>query len=157
MKLGKSVAIQSKNVEVGQIGGYFGAFAERVAGRERRALGEVFNLKNFGVNYTRLSPGSESSLLHRHDSQDEFVFILEGNPTLETDGAEIELSPGMCAGFPANGEAHHLINKTNKDVILLEIGDRTANDLVNYPADDMKLAFDEEGKRRYVHLDGTPY
>jgi len=31
-------------------------FAARMAGREKRQLGDVFGLANFGVNLTRLAP-----------------------------------------------------------------------------------------------------
>src|SRR3954463_11796605 len=101
-------------------------FFSRMSGREKRQLGDVFGLRNFGVNLTRLLPGGESALLHRHSRQDELVFILEGTPTLVTDVEEILLSPGICAGFPAGGTAHHLVNRTDTDVLYLEIGDRSA-------------------------------
>jgi uncharacterized cupin superfamily protein len=77
------------------------------------------------VNLTNLLPGGESALLHRHSKQDEFVYILQGQPTLITDDGEIALGPYMCAGFPAAGRAHHLVNRTNLEVLFLEIGDRT--------------------------------
>ena len=57
-------------------------FFSRMAKREKRALGDTFGLKNFGVNLTRLAPGGESALLHRHSKQDELVYILEGEPVL---------------------------------------------------------------------------
>jgi len=60
-------------------------FFSRMKGREKRPLGDLFGLKNFGVNLTRLSPGGESALLHRHSKQDEFIYVLEGTPTLVTD------------------------------------------------------------------------
>src|SRR6185436_4007497 len=60
-------------------------FASRVAGREKRALGDAFGLTNFGVNLTRLAPRAVSSLRHAHIRQDELVYILEGRPTLITD------------------------------------------------------------------------
>ncbi len=88
-------------------------FFSRMLKREKRQLGDVFGLKNFGVNLTRLMPGGESALLHRHSKQDEFIYILQGEPTLVTETAEIKLSPGMCAGFPAAGEAHQLVNRTS--------------------------------------------
>ena len=65
----------------------------------------------FGVNLTRLSPGGESALLHRHSKQDEFVYVLEGEPTLVTETEEVRLSSGMCAGFPAQGIARHLVKR----------------------------------------------
>src|SRR5215467_6224021 len=74
-------------------------FATRVAGREKRVLGDLFGLKNFGVNLTRLRPGALSSILHAHTVQDEFVYIVEGNPVLVTNDGELALAPGMCAGF----------------------------------------------------------
>ena len=64
---------------------YPAPFMPRVAGREKRQLGDVFGLKNFGVNLTRLAPKAQSALRHAHEKQDEFVYILEGNPTLVTD------------------------------------------------------------------------
>ena len=81
----------------------------RVApGRGKRALGELFGLTNFGVNLTRLAPGGQSALRHAHGKQDEFVYILEGEPTLVTNAGETPLKPGMCAGFKAGtGDAHH--------------------------------------------------
>jgi uncharacterized cupin superfamily protein len=122
--------------------------------REKRALGDHFGLQNFGVNLTRLYPGGESALLHRHSKQDEFVYILEGNPTLITDEGEFLLQAGMCAGFPANGIAHQLVNRTDRDVVYLEIGDRTPGDVGTYPADDL-VATHVEGRWVFSRRDGT--
>src|SRR3974390_2397884 len=97
-------------------------FFSRMTKREKRALGDLFGLKNFGVNLTTLLPGGESALLHRHSKQDEFIYILQGDPVLVTDSGELQLSPGMCAGFPAGGPAHQLVNRSNASVVYLEIG-----------------------------------
>jgi uncharacterized cupin superfamily protein len=51
-----------------------------MSGREKRALGDLFGLSNFGVNLTRLTPGAYSALRHAHSKQDEFVYILAGHP-----------------------------------------------------------------------------
>ena len=132
-------------------------FFTRMGKREKRPLGDLFGLTNFGVNLTRLAPGGESALLHRHSRQDEFVYILEGEPTLVTETEEIALSPGMCAGFPAQGIAHQLVNRTGRDVVYLEIGDRTAGDEGSYPRDDLKASLGADGKWVYTHKDGRPY
>ncbi len=133
-------------------------FAPRVAGREKRPLGDLFGLSNFGVNLTRLAPGACSSLRHAHSRQDELVYILEGNPVLVTDRGETVLGPGMCAGFKAgSGDAHHLVNRGAHDVVYLEIGDRTPGDAVAYPDDDLSAITDANGERRFVHKDGTSY
>jgi uncharacterized cupin superfamily protein len=132
-------------------------FAARVAGRVKRPLGDLFGLRNFGVNLTRLPPDVQSALLHRHTKQDELVYVLEGRPTLVTDAGETELAPGMCAGFPAGGTAHHLINRTKQDVVYLEVGDRTPGDEGAYPNDDLKAVMGPDGAFRMLHRDGTPY
>src|SRR5262245_9176529 len=133
-------------------------FASRVAGRTKRALGDAFGLTNFGVNLTRLAPGAVSALRHAHTKQDELVYILEGRPTLITDAGETELTPGMCAGFKAGtGDAHHLVNRSDVDVVYLEIGDRTAGDAATYPDDDLMAALIAAGQWRFTRRDGTPY
>lgn len=128
-----------------------------MANREKRPLGDMFGLRNFGVNLTRLKPGGESALLHRHSKQDEFVYILEGEPTLVMDAEEITLCPGMCAGFPANGVAHHLVNRTGRDVLYLEVGDRLAGDEGSYPRDDLRASLGPDGRWAFTHKDGRPY
>lgn len=132
-------------------------FASRMAGREKRPLGDLFALSNFGVNLTRLEPGAASALRHAHSKQDEFVYILTGHPTLHTDEGLTALSPGMCAGFKAGtGNAHRLINQTATDVVYLEIGDRTAGDEGTYPDDDLQAAL-VNGRWKFTHKDGADY
>jgi uncharacterized cupin superfamily protein len=128
-----------------------------MAGREKRPLRDLFGLANFGVNLTRLAPNSMSSLRHAHTRQDEFIYILQGRPTLHTDDGRTELSPGMCAGFKAGtGNGHHLVNETQQDVLYLEVGDRTPGDEGIYPDDDLKALL-VQGKWKFVHKNGTPY
>jgi len=132
-------------------------FASRMTGRQKQPLGDLFGLANFGVNLTRLAPNAVSALRHAHSKQDEFIYILQGNPTLHTDDGQTRLSPGMCAGFKAaTGNGHHLINQTSEDVVYLEIGDRTPGDEGTYPDDDL-AAIAVDGKWRFAHKDGTPY
>lgn len=132
-------------------------FAARVAGRERRPLGDHFALTSFGVNLTRLAPGAMSALRHAHSQQDEFFYILEGTATLITDAGETLVGPGMCGGFKAgSGDAHHLVNRSDGYVVYLEIGNRTAGDSADYPDDDLEVVA-AGGGWRFTHKDGTPY
>jgi uncharacterized cupin superfamily protein len=132
-------------------------FASRMRGREKRQLGDVFALTNFGVNLTRLAPNSVSALRHEHSKQDEFIYILQGHPTLHTNEGRKQLSPGMCAGFKAgNGNAHNLVNETSEDVVYLEVGDRTAGDEGTYPDDDLQAVL-VHGAWQFAHKNGTPY
>ena len=132
-------------------------FASRMAGRSKHPLGDAFGLANFGINLPRLASGAISALRHAHSKQDEFVYILQGRPTLHTDEGRTPLAPGMCAGFKAGtGNAHHLINETSEEVVYLEVGDRTQGDEGTYPDDDLQAVL-LAGKWAFVHKDGTPY
>lgn len=132
-------------------------FAARMAGREKSPLGDLFGLTNFGVNLTRLLPGACSALRHAHSRQDEFIYILQGNPVLITDGGETQLSAGMCAGFKfGTGNAHQLLNRSSEEALYLEVGDRSADDTAAYPDDDLQVVM-TEGKWQFMHKDGTPY
>lgn len=132
-------------------------FASRMAGRTKQPLGDLFGLSNFGVNLTRLAPGASSALRHAHSKQDEFVYILEGSPTLLTDEGATTLAPGMCAGFAAGtGNGHCLRNDSDGDVVYLEIGDRTPGDSAEYPDDDLRAVLVDRAWR-FTHKDGSPW
>jgi len=133
------------------------AFAPLMDGREKRQLGDFFGLTNFGINMTRLKPKAISALRHAHSRQDEFMYILQGHPTLNTNDGQTRLSPGMCIGFPAGvGNANNLVNETSEDVLYLEIGDRTQGDEAIYPDDDLQAKLIGE-QWIFVHKNGTPY
>jgi uncharacterized cupin superfamily protein len=132
-------------------------FRALVATRERRRLGDALGLKNFGVNLLRLPPGCGSSQRHWHTRQDEFVYVLAGEVVLVTDGGEQRLTAGMAAGFPAGkADGHHLINRSARDALVLEVGDRTAGDEADYSDIDMLVRW-IDGEQRYVRKDGTVY
>ncbi len=132
-------------------------FASRMARRQKRALGDFFGLNAFGVNLTRIAPGGESALMHSHSKQDELIYVLEGEAVLATPSGETRLSAGMCAGFPARGEAHHILNDTDRDVVILEIGDRSKGDEGSYPQDDLRAVMGADGNWRFTRKNGTPY
>jgi uncharacterized cupin superfamily protein len=132
-------------------------FRSMFPGREKRPLGDLFGLKNFGVNLTRLEPGAASALRHAHTKQDEFIYIVSGTPSLHTDEGMHRLKPGDCAGFPAGtGNAHRLVNDSSELVVYLEVGDRSAGDEARYPDDDIQAMRVGDGWK-FTHKDGTPY
>lgn len=154
----KPIAVTAVHVPVRvKTSAYPEPFASKMAGRDKRPLGDFFCLVNFGVNLTTLAPNAVSALRHAHSKQDEFVYILQGRPTLITDEERAQLTPGMCAGFKAGtGNGHCLVNETSEDVVYLEVGDRMPGDEGSYPDDDLR-ALHANGKWNFVHKDGTPY
>ena len=126
--------------------------------RWNRRLGDHAGLKNFGVNLTRLVPGAQSSARHAHAKQDEFIWVMSGEVVLETNEGAQTLSAGMCAGFPAgSGNAHRFVNRSEADVLLLVVGDRTPFDEVSYPDIDLHGKAGADGKYVHTRKDGSPH
>ena len=132
-------------------------FRHVVQGRERRPLGNAGGLTQFGVNLTVLKPGAASSLRHWHEKEDELVFILQGELILVEDGGETPLGPGDAAAFKAGvANGHHLVNRSGRDAVLLEIGTRSGQEVAHYADVDM-LVRQEGSSLTYLRRSGEPY
>lgn len=131
-------------------------FASMMNGRIKRPLGDLFGLQNFGVNHVTLPPGTMSSLFHRHSVQEECILVLSGEVTLIHDEGETLLAGGMFVGFPRDSGAHQFINRSEKEVTYVEIGDRQPGDIVSYPRDDL-MAVRADNGWSFIQKDGTPY
>jgi uncharacterized cupin superfamily protein len=128
-----------------------------VEGRSRKRLGNAVGLDQFGVNLTTLKPGAATALRHWHEKEDELVYILEGEVVLVEDGGETVLKPGDAAGFKANTpNGHHVVNKSQRDAVLLEIGTRSKVETAFYPDVDLVAIRDEAGMR-YTRKNGEPH
>jgi uncharacterized cupin superfamily protein len=126
-------------------------------GREKAALGDVVGLTQFGINLTRLKPGTASALRHWHEAEDEFIYVLEGEITLIEDGGTSVLQPGEAAGFKAGvANGHHLVNKSQRDAVYLEVGTRAKRERVQYPDADLVYDRDQSGSR-FSRRSGEPY
>ena len=132
-------------------------FSKVVAGRSRQRLCDAAGLSQFGVNICRLKPGAASSLRHWHREEDELIFVLEGAVVLVEDGGETVLRPGEAAGFKANvADGHCLVNKSERDAVILEIGSRAPSERSTYADVDLVLERDSSG-RRFLRKSGKPY
>lgn len=139
--------------------GYPEPFRSRVMPREKRALGDALGLTAIGVNLTTLAPGKESSMRHSHTHEDEFIYVVEGEVVLITDGGEQLLTPGTCAGFPAGSrDAHTLINRSDRPARYLEVSNRDEADVAVYPDVDLMYApAGAGGGSSFARKDGTRY
>src|SRR4029077_11304236 len=117
--------IDVANLKIEATTGYPEPFRQALAGRSRKRLGNAVGLDQFGVNLTTLKPGTWSSQRHWHASEDEFIYILEGEVVLCEDHGEVVLKAGDAAGWKANaGNGHCLINRSSRDVVYIEVGSR---------------------------------
>jgi uncharacterized cupin superfamily protein len=149
------VNISKANVRTGS--NYPPQFQNVVQGREKSVLGDLVGLTQFGVNLTRLKPGAGSALRHWHENEDEFVYILEGELVLVEDEGETMLRTGDAAGFKAGvANGHHLVNRTQRDAIYLEIGTRAPTERAHYPDVDLEFIRDKD-KVQVRHKSGEPY
>ena len=128
-----------------------------VAARSAAALGTLFGLEQFGVNIVTLEAGAWSSHRHAHQTEDEFVYVIDGELILADDAGDHLMTAGMCAGFKAGtGNGHHLKNLSDKPASFLVAGTRANADHVTYSDIDM-LAIKDGGPWRFTKKDGSAF
>jgi uncharacterized cupin superfamily protein len=96
-------------------------------------LSDLTGLNRIGVNLIRLSPGKESCVLHTHNVEEEFLYILSGRGIAEIDDDEFEVGPGDFMGFPTPSVAHHLRNDFDEDLVYLVGGERKDVEVAEFP------------------------
>lgn len=99
------------------------------------SFGAHFGLQRLGIHHERLPPGRRTSFPHAESAEEEFVYVLEGEPDVWLDGRLHRLKPGDGVGFPAGtGLAHSFLNNTDADVRLLVVGETAkAENRIIYP------------------------
>jgi uncharacterized cupin superfamily protein len=118
-------------------------------------LGEQQGLSQLSVRLERLPPGSRSSFRHWHETEDEFVFVVDGELVLLED-EETTLRTGDAAAWKAGvAVGHCLENRSASPATLLVVGARALRGVVHYPDHDIVMHHDEHG-RRYTRASGTP-
>jgi uncharacterized cupin superfamily protein len=111
-----------------------------------RLFSDTGGLAQFGAFTETLAPGAFSSHRHWHEQEDEFLYVVDGTPTvIENDGPHA-LAPGDAACWPAGvPNAHHVQNRSDAPCTYLVIGTRLPSDTVHYAEID----------RIYRRIDGT--
>jgi len=88
------------------------------------AFGKSFGLQRLGIHHELLPPGRRTSWPHAESLEEEFVYVIEGNPQAWIDRKLYDLSPGDGVGFPAGtGIAHCFVNNSQSAVRLLVVGE----------------------------------
>jgi uncharacterized cupin superfamily protein len=134
--------------------GYPQPYAAEMGKRLYRKLAAEAGIEDFGITHVVLEPGGISSQRHWHESEDEFMAMLEGEAMLVEEDGETMMRAGDCAAFPkgiANG--HHLVNRSERDCVFVVVGRPAASDC-HYPDIDMHL---DAASGLFTHKDGSFY
>ncbi len=115
-------------------------------------LSDRVGMQRVQLSLGHIPAGKESFVPHAHCTQEEFIFILEGQGRLEIDGQAVALGPGDYVGFPTDGAVHHLINDGSEDLVYLMGGERTAVEVARFPTLG-KTGIWADGAMRYVDQD----
>ena len=126
-------------------------------------FGSAFGLTKLGIHHERLPAGRRTSFPHAESTEEEFVYVIEGEPDVWLDGRLYRLKPGDAVGFPAGtGIAHSFLNNTESEVRLLVVGERSRpENRIFYPCnlDRRPLQenwWDDHPKRAFGPHDGLP-
>ena len=154
-----STPLTAAELPVHQGSGYPPPFRLDAGGGVRRqVLGDAVGLTQFGVNLLLLAPGESSAQRHWHTTEDELVYVLDGEVMLVSDAGEQALRAGDFAGFPAgHADAHQLVNRSRSPARLLELGSRRTDDQCHYPDVDLHFLRDADGRPVFTHKDGKPW
>jgi uncharacterized cupin superfamily protein len=76
-----------------------------------RAIGKHTGLLRIGLHVVRLEPGHRTSYPHAESSEEEFVYVLDGEVDAWIDGELHPMKAGDLAAFPAGtGICHSFLN-----------------------------------------------
>jgi uncharacterized cupin superfamily protein len=108
--------------------------------RMDKSLGDAAGLKSMGIHLITIAPGDKSTELHAHKYEDEAIYVLSGRGSEVIGEESHKIGPGDFIGLPAGGLAHETVNDGDEPLVCLVIGQRLAQDVVDYP---------RKGKRLY--------
>jgi uncharacterized cupin superfamily protein len=81
-------------------------------------------ITRIGVGHDVLKPGRRTSWPHAEFDEEEFVYVVEGEPDVWIDGYLHRLKEGDGVGFPdRTGISHAFINNTDRNVRLITVGE----------------------------------
>jgi uncharacterized cupin superfamily protein len=120
-------------------------------------LSDAGGLTQFGAYIETLEPGAMTSQRHWHTSEDEFLYLLEGEVTIVEDDGPTTVRPGDAVCWPAGAANGHTVrNESHRPATYLIVGTRAQDDVCHYS--DIDLVYVRKGGvSQFTHRDGTPY
>jgi uncharacterized cupin superfamily protein len=119
--------------------------------RADKSLGDEAGLKNIGIHLITIAPGDKSTEFHSHKYEDEAIYVLSGGGTEAIGNETYKIGPGDFIGLPAGGAAHETVNDGSEPLVCLVIGQRLAQDVVDYPHQGKRL-YRNSGQRDMIDI-----
>ena len=116
-----------------------------------KSIGDEVGLKNIGIHLITIAAGDKSTELHSHKYEEEAIYVLSGHGTEVMGDTSQKIGPGDFIGFPAGGAAHETVNDGTEPLVCLVIGQRLAQDVVDYPRKGKRL-YRNSGQRDMVDI-----
>ena len=107
--------------------------------RSQKSLGDLTGITGFGFHIMDVAPGHATTEYHLHHFEDECLYVLEGTATARVGDASFTISAGDFLGFRKQGPPHTVINTGDTVFRYIVVGERKAQDVVDYPEAQKRL------------------
>jgi uncharacterized cupin superfamily protein len=96
-------------------------------------VGEPIGAELIGATLSEIEPGDRLWPYHTQHSNEEWVIVVRGEPTLRTPGGEHALTEGDVVCFRRGKEgAHQVINRTESPVRVLMLSTMISPEIIEY-------------------------
>lgn len=120
-------------------------------------LSDPLGLQMIGIHHDVLPPGKRSSWPHAESQEEEYCFVLKGQPTIWINGYLMAAAPGDLIYFePGTNLAHTVMNESADPVEYLGFGlsaKACLNNLIHYPFHALR---NEQCRARGDYWEGRP-
>lgn len=114
-------------------------------------VGLFIGARKLGYRVSRIPPGKAFCPLHSHEINEEFFYVIEGNPSIRTLRGTIQCRPGDFIAFPVGARGTHQVrNDTQSSCLVLLVGGEDVTEICLYPDSEKMLVTSEQGLDRMV-------
>lgn len=124
--------------------------------RLNKSLGDAVGMSQMGVHMISVEPNRDSTEFHKHQYEEECIYILEGCGELTLEQDIYSVAKGDFIGLPANEVAHSLYNNGTETLVCLVVGQRLKHDIGDYP-NQHKRIYRHNGKAEVVEHKNITY
>jgi uncharacterized cupin superfamily protein len=103
-------------------------------GGERRRVGTAIGAKKLGYSFFSVPPGKAAFPFHLHHTNEEMIYIFEGEGVLRIGKDEVRVSSGTFIAFPPGADhPHQLINTAGEELRYLCVSTMEHPEIAEYP------------------------